>query len=135
MKPLSRDAHAPLIRAIHRIVGVDAGIGAFLPAEDRQTPVSTTEAKLTLVVESASSTPWASATFVGQLHRITLRIEGESVAIAAAQARLSAVLADAEIVVPGHIVAEIALVGATTVRIADGNSRCRMRLDALTIED
>jgi hypothetical protein len=131
MKPLSRDAHAPLIRAIHRIVAADGGIGAFLPDDDRQYPVGVP----VLVIESASSTPWASVTFVGQLHRIAVRIEGESVAIAATQARLSALLTDAEIAVPGHIVADIALVGATTVRIADGNSRCRLRFDALTIED
>lgn len=131
MKPFSRDAHAPLLRAIHRIAAADSDIGAFLPDGDRQTPAG----RPVLVIESASSTPWASVTFVGQMHRITVRIEGDSVAIAAAQARLSALLTDAEITVPGHIVADFAVVGATTARIADNHYRCRLRFDALTIED
>jgi hypothetical protein len=44
-------------------------------------------------------------------------------------------LAEADIPLPGHIVAQIALVGATTARGTDGTSRARLRFDALTIED
>ena len=76
------------------------------------------------------SIDWQSLTFVGERHRCSLRIQGpDSHRIAA---RLISGLADAEFEIPGHIVADVAVVAGPT-RQADGATM--LSIEALTIAD
>lgn len=77
----------------------------------------------------ASFRPWCSATFVGAQHRLTLRIEGEDAAACAD--RLTALLPEADLTLPGHIVADVAV---DAIR-DDGMGAVLVDLAVLTIED
>lgn len=74
---------------------------ARLNAEDRKKPI--------MVVEEIRTRDWASATFVGALVSMALRLEGEEAAVTAAMAELGARLPDWEFRIPGQIVADIGL--------------------------
>lgn len=98
--------------------------------EDRQKP--------TLIVEEIRSTDWASLTFVGQRHELELRLDGEADAVAAVLTRLVETLAEREIPIVGHFVADI--------RISPGPLRdappapagqcCQsLRIEALVLRD
>jgi len=73
--------------------------------------------------------PWCSATFLGAQHRLTLRIDGEDVAACAD--RLAALLPEADLDLPGHIVADIVI---DAIR-DDGRGGLLVDLAVLTIED
>lgn len=82
----------------------------------------------TFRIEELVSRPWASVTFRGARHRVTLALEGEG-AGDAADAFLGG-LTEAEFELPGHILADIAPAGEK--RTGD---RVRLTLEALTVED
>ena len=75
-----------------------------------------------------TSVDWQSLTFVGERHEASLRIAGPDSAIVAS--RLTDGLADAEFVIAGHIVADIAMVGDPAGH-ADGSTG--VSIEALTI--
>lgn len=80
------------------------------------------------IVEEVRSRSWASVTFSGARHELSLRVPGEG-----AGALADAFLADldeAQFRLPGHILADIALVGR-----ADGADGVTIRLEALTVEE
>jgi hypothetical protein len=81
-------------------------------------------------VETMSSIGWASVTFTGARHRLRIELEGPGAAEAAAD--LLAEMDELEVPLPGHIVADLAL-------LADGRSddgkRAWLEIEALTIED
>ena len=77
-----------------------------------------------------TSVDWQSLTFVGERHEITLRLTGAEAGLGAD--RLGAGLADAEFAIPGHIVADIAIVG--NVREAKDGSVI-VSIEALTIAE
>ena len=115
MKPFPSRAHGPLLAAIRRLTAAGGGGAA-------------------LIVEAVRAEDWASLTFAGEKHWLELRLDGSAAAVAAARDRLERALADAEIEVPGHIVADIALTGATLAGSGDRVS-CRLKFEALTIVD
>lgn len=104
MQPLTNDATTALIRAL---------TVNFLNFRS-------------LVFEEIRSRSWASVTFTGARHEISMRLDG---AEAAADAFLSD-LDIAEFRLRGHILADIALVTRNIVE--DG---VRIRIEALTVED
>lgn len=69
---------------------------------DRQKP--------SVIVEEIRSTDWASLTFVGQRHALDLRLEGEADAVAAVLTRIVETLAEHEIPIAGHFVADIRII-------------------------
>lgn len=76
------------------------------------------------------SVEWQSLTFVGERHLIALRLVGpDSDEILS---RLTTGLEDAELAIPGHIVADIALVGPPRPEV-DG--AIAVDLEALTIAE
>ena len=76
------------------------------------------------------STDWQSLTFGGERHELQLRILGmDSIEVAR---RLTTGLEDAELTVPRHIVADIALTSGP-VRSDDGSTV--LGIEALTIVD
>ena len=81
-----------------------------------------------LVVEDICSRSWASVTFSGARHELTLRLEGEG-AESIAESFLAG-LDDAEFALGGHIMADIALAWQ------ERRPGCvRLGLEALTVED
>jgi hypothetical protein len=76
------------------------------------------------------STDWQSLTFIGEKHKIRLRIPApEAPEIVA---RLVNGLEDCEFSIPGHVVADIAVAGEPD-RQADGS--IALTLEALTVEE
>ncbi len=108
---------------ILRAVVLVAGITAL----DREKPM--------MVIEELRSTEWASATFIGQRHEFDLRIEGDAAGVAAALARLTADLADHEIGLAGHIMAEIAVTPGRLRQRDTGTVAQALLIEALVIKD
>lgn len=81
-----------------------------------------------ILLTNLRSVDWQSLTFVGERHEISLRIvEPHADAIAR---RVAHGLEDADFAVPGHVVADIALVRGPN-RTADGSAE--LTIEALTI--
>ena len=77
-----------------------------------------------------SSEDWASVTFKGARHRIQVMLEGRGAVGAAAD--FLALLPEYEFSIPGHIVADIALLAEAR---RDGGDYASLELEALTIEE
>lgn len=88
-----------------------------------------------LIVEELAAQEWASATFVGALHRLDLRLEGPAVALAAATERLQHELATRDIPLPGHFVAEIALTLGHPPHEDDCDIAISLIVNALVLQD
>ena len=73
------------------------------------------------------SRPWASVTFTGERHRLTLKLAGPE-AEAAADSFLTG-LGERDFPLRGHILIEIACVGDSR-----GEDEVRLTLEALTVE-
>lgn len=100
------DAHDELLRALK------ARIGTELPLE----------------ICSARSEAWASATFSGSRHSFALALSGPKAA--ATTVRLAARLEVIEFDLPGHLVADIAM-----VQRVDEPDRSTFSIEALTVQD
>lgn len=103
-RPVRRDCHGRLIAALVEKVGEDC------------------------VANDARLTSWASATFIGARHDVTLVLHGADAAVRAEA--LAATLPDADFVLPGHIVADLAVDGFALT----GEEEARLALSILTIE-
>ena len=79
--------------------------------------------------ESLTSRPWASITFAGERHKLTLCLPGPG-AQAAVDAFLDG-LEDREFALRGHVVADIEATGIQR----DEDGQVRLTLEALTVED
>ena len=76
------------------------------------------------------SVDWQSLTFIGERHEITLRLTGSEASVAAA--RMCKGLKDCEFVIPGQIVADVAVIEAFH---EDENGAVTVKLEALTITE
>jgi hypothetical protein len=98
--------------------------------DDRQKP--------TVIVEEIRSTDWASLTFVGQRHELELRLDGDADAVAAVLTRLVETLAEREIPITGHFVADIRVVpGPVSDASPAPGGHCRqpLTIEALVLRD
>lgn len=84
----------------------------------------------TVDVRPLAQTDWASVTFTGARHHLRAALEGAGAVGAAAD--FLALLPELEFAIPGHIVADIALVAEERT---DGGGHAVLELEALTIED
>lgn len=116
MRPLTAGASGPLLRAIAALVQ---------QSEDISPP--------RLTVEEIETRDWASATFIGATHRLALRIDGPPGSVRDAMSRLEEV-GEIEIAVPGHIVADVALVRGTMEEDRDCVTQS-FTITALVVED
>ena len=82
-----------------------------------------------LAFEAISSRSWASATFTGARHELTLRLEGEGAPDAAE--RFAKDAEAAEFRLRGHVVADISVLSCERL---DGTA-ARVKLEVLTVED
>lgn len=78
-----------------------------------------------IVIPAAQMTRWASATFTGAQHRLTLTAPDD----AALETWLGA-LSDADIVLRGHLLADIAILS-----IVRAEGRAMVTVEALTVEE
>jgi hypothetical protein len=83
-----------------------------------------------ILLTEIRSTDWQSLTFVGERHRFALRITEPQSKEAADRVRHG--LEDAEFDIPGHIVADVAVIGEPTPA-PDGSMS--LIVEALTIEE
>ncbi len=104
-RPQRRDCQGRLVAALLALAGDDTSLDA------------------------ASLRPWRSATFIGAQHRLTLRLSGPD-ALARVD-RLANGLPEAELSLPGHIVADLVV---DAIRTLD-DGIVLIDLAALTIED
>jgi hypothetical protein len=82
-----------------------------------------------ILLSKFRSVDWQSLTFTGERHEIGLRLRGPHAADALA--RLRDGLGDAEWALPGHVVADILIVGTR----AAGDGAIDVDLEALTLSD
>ena len=106
--PMSRAATA-LLRALVARAGV---------AEDR------------ILLSEVRSVDWQSLTFIGERHRLSLRVLGPNAG--AAVARLTGGLEDAEFPIRGQFVADIVVFGTPEAH-ADGS--ISLAIEALTVAE
>ena len=111
MIPCQNDATTALLRGLRACFGEDE----------------------TLHFEEIRSRTWASATFTGARHEITMRLAGPDAPASAA--RFVATLGEREFDLRGHVVADIALISSEPAPGADGRADMRLRIEALTVED
>ena len=122
MKILGSPTQRAVLRHLRALIDNDPLLTRAFESGDRHIPHT--------IVENIESDDWASLTFVGQLHRFDFRLTRGIGTIDAIRTRLDALLAAADIAVPGHIVAEIAVV-AIEARGGD----VVVRIEALTLEE
>lgn len=112
-----------ILREIEVLVRIDDN--------DRQKP--------SLIVEDVQSVDWASLTFLGQRHAFDLRIEGECDAVAAALTRLVDELAEREIAISRHFVADIRVIPGDAHALAPSQPAglcCQpLSIEALVLRD
>lgn len=83
------------------------------------------------IFEEHRGTSWASATFKGMRHAITLSFSGgDAMAIGE---RLADMLPEHEFQIAGHIVADLAIVDI--YRRREGAPHMTLKIEALTVED
>jgi len=120
MKHFIQDGHSLVLRSLRKLVGTE-------------TVADATTAAVQLVIEEIGSKDWASATFVGQLHRVEARLEGEAGAVGAALLRVRDGIAECDAGTGAQFIAEAALVSAA-IESLNGRGVARIVIDALTLE-
>lgn len=85
-------------------------------------------------VETYDAVPWASATFEGQRHAFTLRIDGDAESVDRAALRVCGTLLGEEIDLPGELVADLVIIGEDSLRHGAMQAR-RLHFEALTVRD
>ena len=83
-----------------------------------------------ILLTDVRSTDWQSLTFVGERHRILLRVSGPAADEVAH--RITTGIEDVEFRIPGHIVADIVVSGPL---VRDGDGSVSVGLEALTIAE
>lgn len=83
-----------------------------------------------ILLTTVQSVDWQSLTFVGERHRIILRVTGADAQDVTG--RITAGIGEAEFHVPGHIVADVVIVGKP---LRDGDGSVSVELEALTIAE
>jgi hypothetical protein len=91
--------------------------------------------KTRLIVEELIAHDWASATFIGALHGLHLRLEGPQAAVAEACERLRQRLAKREIPLPGHFVAEIALTLGNPLHLGESLIEMPLTVNVLVLQE
>jgi len=83
-----------------------------------------------ILLTGVRSTDWCSLTFVGERHRLDLRVSGPDAEKVAS--RIATGIEDAEFRIPGHIVADVLLVHPPR---RDRHGSVSVELEALTVAE
>lgn len=118
-----------------RPISSNVGLSGYTPPRD---PLARLQKRLLALagdgarIVATQSRPWASATFIGAQHLLTLEIE-ENIDGQAAQAFVDT-LPEAEFAIPGHIVADAVVDSWEIIQTSDRKTNI-LRMTFLTIED
>lgn len=123
MKPLLRGAQGPLLLAIRRRLADDDEYGRLTGVSTRELPQ--------MIVESAEISDWTSATFVGQQHRLAVRLVTDAAVPQAACDRIARLAVPESIELARHIVVELGC-GAFVITAGQGIS---FVVTATTLDD
>jgi len=123
VKAFIQDGHTLVLRAVRKLVAVPGDLGTVERAGAPH-----------IIIEAIETRDWASATFVGQQHRLMLRLEGNAGCVADAVERLSAGLAEVDVAGAGYFLADAALEGFT-LTLDDEVAVAEITVEALTIEE
>lgn len=125
------DAHIRLLRGVRGVIAADPMLASWMAGETGPA----------LVIEDFASQPWASLTFSGTRHSLSIRLEGPADLVAAGRARLGVLLHEPDLALGGHFLAELTLEdrpddgdGFETGG-RQGHARLAIQLEALTIEE
>lgn len=125
MRTLLVGAQAALLRAIHREIAADQEFCRLAGVDDRGLPP--------MIVESAESRDWTSATFLGHEHRIDARLITAAALSPAALDRLGCLVDVAAIELHRHIVVELTIAATPDGdRAASGTA---LTITAITVDD
>jgi hypothetical protein len=130
-------AHTRLLRAIRTIIQSDPWFAGWspLPESGGVSDCAVRSAAPTLVIEEFASEPWASLTFSGTRHSLSIRLRGAQQDVESAYDRLECLLIEPDLDIPGHFLAEIELVESEGEIYSDGSMTLGIQFDALTIEE
>lgn len=87
-----------------------------------------------MVIEELVTNEWASATFTGHTHVMTVRLHGAAEALWAATDRIMGSLPATDLPLPGRFLAEIA-VTACAIEESGAGTSARLTIEALTIDE
>ena len=125
MRAIGNAAHVQLLRLLRERLAPPPGFEAWQVESGRPW----------LAVEDFACEPWASLTFSGARHRLTVRLSGEREAVEAAYARLRSLARDERTALTGHFLAGIELEESEGVIDGAGQMDLMVRIGMLTIEE
>ncbi len=126
MRGASSAPQRALIAAIRDAIGQDRWFDRWTDGEGSQ-PF--------LAIRGFDSRPWASLTFSGVWHSLSLRLHGPVDAVETAWDRLEALLAAGDFPLAGHFLAEFAIGEKAGEILPDGMMTLSIELEALTIAE
>jgi hypothetical protein len=125
VKGLSSAPQRSLVVAIRRAIERDPWFTSWL--QPSEAPM--------LVIEHFSTEPWASMTFVGARHSLSLRLAGPMDAVERAWDRREALFVAPDLSLSGHFLADFAIGERVGEIGVDGSMTLSASLEALTIEE
>ncbi|MFQ3595954.1 MAG: hypothetical protein SNJ63_07560 [Sphingomonadaceae bacterium] len=126
MKALSSAPHRLLMAAIRQAILADSWFSGWLAGSD---------VGPSLVIEDFHSEPWASLTFAGARHAITLRLSGPAEQVERAWDRLEALFTAPDLPLAGHFLADFEIGERMGEILENGDMVLRISLEALTIAE
>jgi hypothetical protein len=129
--PLS-DVHVRLLRGVRATIAGDPLLAPWMAGDGGPA----------LILEAFDCQPWASLTFNGMRHSLSIRLDGPAPLVEAGRARLAALFQDSDLGLSGHFVADLVLEAGTERPggLGEADSRSEhvslaLQLEALTIEE
>lgn len=126
MRGLSSAPQRALIAAIRDAIGRDRWFDQWVSGAIDQ-PF--------LAIRGFDSEPWASLTFSGVRHSLSLRLQGPIEAVETAWDRLEALLVAGDFPLAGHFLAEFAIGEKSGEILPDGTMTLAIEVEALTIAE
>ncbi len=126
MRGVSSAPQRALIAAIREAIGHDRWFDSW---EDRE------GGQPFLAIRGFDCQPWASLTFAGMTHSLSLRLFGPMHAVEAAWDRLEALLVAGDFPLAGHFLAEVAIGEKAGEILPDGTMTLSVEIEALTIAE
>jgi hypothetical protein len=126
MKALVSAPHRALLAAVRAAIQADGWFETWL-ADGPAGPG--------LVIEDFASEPWASLTFAGARHSLTIRLTGEEAAVERAWDRLEALFTAPDLPLAGHFLADFEIGERMGELDEAGQLTLSIRMEALTIEE
>jgi hypothetical protein len=128
MRALPGDVHQKLLRSVRAALAADSMLGPWFEQTE-------SAARPPLVIEDFESAPWASMTFSGMRHSLSVKLSGPQMEVESAYDRLQAVLTDPQFDLGSHFLAELEVRHVEAALDLDGGMTMAVTIEALTIEE